>query len=235
MVGSNRNTPALRVRVSNIQRSSPHLFPRLFVDKVYPGPANANTRMVILHPPSLAGDLVDRFGQTLDVPCRDAGHGNSAVFRCVDRMLDSCISQDLPPRDLLSILPLSLTDPFVGGLNRCMRTYQSRRLSDRQGAGVQTVSYLRSDVAPVVLAAKLLEVFFQQRPHADDSVCHALDLAQPLFIQRGVIQDFCGYTSTVHWRIRVEWSHEDLQLRVYPLLLFGRLAHNRESSDTLTI
>ncbi len=50
-------------------------------------------------------------------------------------------------------------------------------------------SYLGSNVAPVVFAAKLLEILLQKRSHADDSVRHPLDLPQPLFIQRRIIQN----------------------------------------------
>lgn len=90
-------------------------------------------------------------------------------------------------------------------------------------------------MAPVVLAAKLLEILLQERPHADDSFRHALDLSQPLLVQRRIVQNFRSDAGTVDWRIRVQWPDENLELRVYPLLFLGRLAYDRESSHALPI
>jgi len=49
--------------------------------------------------------------------------------------------------------------------------------------GVSEHANLRGDVAPVVLAAELLEVLLQQSTHGDDAVGHALDLTKPLLVQ----------------------------------------------------
>jgi len=90
-------------------------------------------------------------------------------------------------------------------------------------------------VAPVVLAAKLLEILLQERTHADDPLRHTLDLSQPLLVQRRIVQDLGSDAGTVDWRIRVQWPDEDLELRVYPLLFLDGLADDRESSHTLPI
>ena len=118
-----------------------------------------------------------------------------------------------------------------------MRTYQSKkRLAEtRRHPSPHIRPYLRGDVAPVVLAAELLEVFFQERPHADDSVRHPLDFSQPLLVQRPVVQYLGSDASTVNRRVRVQRPDEDLELRVYPLLLLSRLAYDRESSNTLPV
>lgn len=90
-------------------------------------------------------------------------------------------------------------------------------------------------MAPVVLAAELLQVLLEQGAHADDPFRHALDLAEPLRVQRGVIEDLGRNPSTVDRWVGVEWSDEDLDLRIHPLLLFRRRAHDREGSDPLAI
>ena len=94
---------------------------------------------------------------------------------------------------------------------------------------------LRRDVAPVPFASKLLEILFQQRTHGDDAVRHVLDLAQPLLVQRRVVQDLRGNSSAVNRRIGVEGSYKNLDLGVYSLLLLGGLTNNRECTNALTI
>jgi hypothetical protein len=94
---------------------------------------------------------------------------------------------------------------------------------------------LRGDVAPVVLAAKLLEVLLEKSAHADDTIGHALDLAEPLLVEGRVVEDFGCNACAVDWWVGVQRSHEDLDLRVDPLLLLGRLANHGESTHTLTI
>jgi hypothetical protein len=76
-------------------------------------------------------------------------------------------------------------------------------------------------VAPVVLAAELLEVLLEESTHGDDAVGHALDLTKPLLVQRRIVEDLRGDASTVDWRVRVEWTDEDLDLRIDALLLVG--------------
>ena len=49
---------------------------------------------------------------------------------------------------------------------------------------------LGGDMAPVMLATKILEVFFQKGPHRDDPIRHALDFAKPLLVERWIVQDF---------------------------------------------
>ena len=97
------------------------------------------------------------------------------------------------------------------------------------------MTHLVRDMIPVVLAAKTLEVFLQQSSHLDDAVSHALNLTQPLLVQGRVVEDLRSNARTMNWRIRVEWSNQDLDLRVDPLLLLSRLTTDRESSYTLSV
>jgi hypothetical protein len=94
---------------------------------------------------------------------------------------------------------------------------------------------LVSDMAPVMLAAEILQVLLQECSHLDDAFCHSLDFDEPLFVQGGVVQDLGCNAGAVDGRVGVERSHEDLDLRVHAFLLLGRLADNRECPDTLAI
>jgi hypothetical protein len=94
---------------------------------------------------------------------------------------------------------------------------------------------LRGDVAPVVLAAELLEVLLEKGTHGDDAVSHALDLTEPLLVERSVVQNLRGDAGTVNWGVGVQWANEYLDLRVNTLLLVGRLADDREGTDTLAV
>ncbi len=94
---------------------------------------------------------------------------------------------------------------------------------------------LRCDVAPVVLAAKLLEVLLEESTHGDDAVGHALDLTEPLLVERRVVQDLRGNAGAMDRRVRVQWADKDLDLRVDALLLLGRLADDGEGTNTLSV
>lgn len=94
---------------------------------------------------------------------------------------------------------------------------------------------LRCDVAPVVLAAELLQVLLQERTHGDNAVSHVLDLAQPLLVELGVVQDLRSNAGAVDGRVGVERADKDLDLRVNTLLLLGRFANDGESTDTLAV
>jgi DUF917 family protein len=86
-----------------------------------------------------------------------------------------------------------------------------------------------------VLAAELLEVLLEQSAHGDDAVGHALDLTEPLLVQRGVVEDLGRDAGTVDGRVRVQRAHEDLDLRVDALLLVRRLADDGEGTNTLAV
>ncbi len=90
-------------------------------------------------------------------------------------------------------------------------------------------------MAPVVLTAKILEVLLEQSPHLDDPVRHALDLTEPLFVETWVIEYLRSDPGTVNRRVRVQRPHQYLDLRVHPLLLFGRVAYNGERSDSFAV
>lgn len=80
---------------------------------------------------------------------------------------------------------------------------------------------LAGDVGPVVLAAQLLEFLAEQAMHLDEAVGHALELAEPLLVQNGVVHDGEGDAGAVDGRVGVEGADEDLDLRFDALLLLG--------------
>ena len=90
-------------------------------------------------------------------------------------------------------------------------------------------------MTPVVLATEVLQVLLQEYSHADDAIGHALDLSEPLFVQHRIVEDRRGNPSAVHGRVGVQRADEDLDLGLHPLLLLDRLAHDGESSHTLTV
>lgn len=90
-------------------------------------------------------------------------------------------------------------------------------------------------MTPVVLAAQLLEILFEESAHGDDTIGHVLDLAQPLLVQGRVVKNLGCNASTVNRWVGVKRSHEDLDLRINALLLFNGLAHHGESTDTLAV
>ena len=94
---------------------------------------------------------------------------------------------------------------------------------------------LGCDVAPVVLAAELLEVLLEESAHGDDAVGHALDLTEPLLVEGRIVQDLRSDAGTVNGRVGVQWADQDLDLGVDALLLLGRLADNGEGTDTLAV
>ena len=101
--------------------------------------------------------------------------------------------------------------------------------------GVCEHADLAGDVAPVVLATELLEVLLEEGTHGDDTVSHALDLAQPLLVEFRVVQDGGSDTGTVDRRVGVKRADQDLDLRVDTLLLVGVGANDGEGTNTLTV
>lgn len=106
-------------------------------------------------------------------------------------------------------------------------------LSGQTGVGEH--ADLAGDVAPVVLAAELLEVVLEQGAHLDDAVGHALDLAEPLLVERRVVQDGAGNAGAVDGRVGVERAHEDLDLAVDALGFFGGGGDDGEGADALAV
>jgi len=105
----------------------------------------------------------------------------------------------------------------------------------RLETGVGEHADLAGDVAPVVLAAELLEVLLEESTHGDDTVSHTLDLTQPLLVELGVVQDGGGDTGTVDGRVGVKRADQDLDLGVDTLLLVGIGADDGEGTNTLTV
>ena len=90
-------------------------------------------------------------------------------------------------------------------------------------------------MAPVVLAAELLEVLLEKGTHGDDPVSHTLNLAQPLLVEFRVVQNGGSNTGTVDGRVGVKRADQDLDLRVDTLLLVGIGANDGEGTNTLTV
>ena len=67
-------------------------------------------------------------------------------------------------------------------------------------------------MAPVVLASQSFKVLFQEGSHADDTVRHTLDFAQPLLVEIWIVQYLCSNPSAMHRRIRIKWSDKDFDL-----------------------
>lgn len=95
---------------------------------------------------------------------------------------------------------------------------------------------LAGDVIPVLFASALVdEDVLERRPHANDAVCHLLDLREPLAVELLVGHDGPGDSGTVHGRVRVQRADENLDLRVDLGLLLGRGGDNAECADSLAI
>jgi len=45
-------------------------------------------------------------------------------------------------------------------------------------------------MAPVVLAAQVLEIFLKEGPHLNDASSHSLDFSEPLLVEVWIVQDF---------------------------------------------
>lgn len=95
--------------------------------------------------------------------------------------------------------------------------------------------YLVGNMRPVMLTPQRLEVLLKQSTHLNNSIRHALDFTQPLGVQRGVVHDGRGDAGAVDRRVRVEWTNEDLDLRLDAFLLFGVFADEGECPDTFAV
>ena len=102
-------------------------------------------------------------------------------------------------------------------------------------AGVGKHADLAGDVAPVVLAAELLQVLLEESAHGDNAVSQLLHLAGPLLVESGVVENLRGDTGTVDGGAGVKRSDEDLDLRIDALLLFLGRSDNGECTGTLAI
>lgn len=137
------------------------------------------------------------------------------------------------PLDIASSDTGDTDSAVLGGIHAVLLGKSVHLLRLESGVGEHT--NLASDVAPVVLAAELLEVLLQQGAHSDDAVRHALDLAEPLLVQCRVVQDGAGDTGTVDRWVGVERTDKNLDLRVDALLFLGIGADDRESTNTLAV
>jgi hypothetical protein len=166
----------------------------------------------------LALDLVDGLGETTNVLAGDTSNRDTTILSSVDGVL-YCVREVVSSdRDIKQTHLLSQRIHLLG----CK-------------TGVCEHANLGSDVAPVVLAAELLEVLLEQGAHGNDAVGHALDLTKPLLVQRRVVKDLGGNAGTVDWRVRVKRADKNLDLRVDTLLLICGLADDGEGTNTLTV
>ena len=95
--------------------------------------------------------------------------------------------------------------------------------------------YLIGNMVPITLASQVLEILLQKRSHLDYTISHSLYLTKPLFVQGRVVQDLGGDSGTMDWRVGVERSYEDLDLRIDALLLLGRVTDDREGPNAFAI
>jgi hypothetical protein len=81
------------------------------------------------------------------------------------------------------------------------------------------------DMVPVVLAAEVFKVFFEQGPHFNDSIRHTLDFPEPLMLPALVAEDLRCNACTVDRWVRVKRPDKNLKLRIDPFLFFFGLAN----------
>lgn len=72
-----------------------------------------------------------------------------------------------------------------------------------------------------MLTTQSLEVLLEKTAHLNDTVSHALDFAQPLLLELGIVQDGGRDAGAVDRRVGVKGANEDLDLRVDALLFLG--------------
>ena len=136
---------------------------------------------------------------------------------------------------------VAYTECYYGQSKIITKTCRTTNLLSKLGhllgsqAGVGEHANLGCDMAPVVLAAELLEVLLEESAHGDDAVGHALDLTEPLLVEGRIVQDLRSDAGTVNGRVGVQRADKDLDLGVDALLLLGRLADDGEGTDTLAV
>lgn len=51
------------------------------------------------------------------------------------------------------------------------------------------MAHLGCDMAPIMLAAKILKILLEKCSHGDDAIGHAFDFAKPLFVELRTVQN----------------------------------------------
>lgn len=120
-------------------------------------------------------------------------------------------------------------------LEASVREHANLQKVSMVGSEGRNTTYLVGDMIPIVFAAQILEILLEKSSHLNDAVSHALDLTKPLLVESSIVEDFRSNAGTMDGRVGVQRSDQDLDLRVHTLLLFGRLADNGESTDTLAV
>ena len=98
--------------------------------------------------------------------------------------------------------PLWPAYPFARVSNQCTQTYRSAiRISNQiHIRAVLGGTYLRCDMAPVMLAPKPFKILLQKSSHVDDSISHILDLTKPLLLESRIVQDLgCNASTMDRW------------------------------------
>lgn len=97
-------------------------------------------------------------------------------------------------------------------------------------------SNLALDVSPLSGSLEIVSKHVVQLlSHADDPISHALDLTLPLRVESTVAQDRVCDPGSVHRRIRVHGTNDNLQLTVHACFLLSITGRQREFTDTLSV
>ena len=190
--------------------------------------------------PDSTRNLVDRFGQPLDVARRYTRDRDTTVLCRIYRVLVTSSISHLNNKNIKKKTNLLGQSLHLLGLESSIGKHANLTFSIISYIILPfslpvSATHLASNMGPVMLAAQFFQVLLQQRPHLDDPVSHALDFSQPLLFQRRIVQDLGCNPRTVNRRVRVERPHKDLQLRFHPFLLLVRRTHQREGTHTFTI
>lgn len=97
------------------------------------------------------------------------------------------------------------------------------------------ITYLASNMAPIVLTPQRLQILLKERTHLDNAISHALHFTKPLLVERRVVEDCRGNAGAVDGWAGVQGADEDLDLRINALLLLGRLADDGKCADSFTV
>lgn len=97
------------------------------------------------------------------------------------------------------------------------------------------ITYLASNMAPIMFAAQRLEVLLEECAHFDNAISHTLHFSKPLLVELRIIEDRRGNAGAMDGWIGVQGTDEDLDLGINALLLFSRLADDGECADSFAV
>jgi len=102
-------------------------------------------------------------------------------------------------------------------------------------AGEGEHSDLGFNVFPLSWSLEFDELVVESFSHGNDSVGHSLDLYQPFVVELRGTKDGADKSGTVDGRVGVEWSNDNLELRVDSCLLIGIGTDKRDGSDSFAV